>query len=99
PPPLSTLFPYTTLFRSSFQPSAFSGFSLAASWSLKADSFFKTFQEAGQGRSSCCPSSAWFGRRPSSPLRCRQRPSCLAASRRRRSEEHTSELQSRRDLV
>src|SRR5690349_24122402 len=54
PPPRSTLFPYTTLFRSR---------SSAASWPTR--------------RTSCA----------------RRWPRC------RRSEEHTSELQSRRDLV
>src|SRR6266576_4797692 len=54
-PPRSTLFPYTTLFRSIRAP----------------------------------------GRSPSPPRACR----CCSDWRRNRSEEHTSELQSRRDLV
>src|SRR5690349_22331327 len=66
-PPRSTLFPYTTLFRS-------------------------IQRGAGTGRSRSDPDA----RR--APLRCRDRLHDLHAER-ARSEEHTSELQSRRDLV
>src|SRR5204862_878638 len=58
-PPRSTLFPYTTLFRS---------------------------QQYGRAPSRCGPAS-------------RQRGPARRATGRARSEEHTSELQSRRDLV
>src|SRR5438067_6673518 len=65
-PPRSTLFPYTTLFRSS--------------------GLRRTPRTEGRGRSvSSC--------RPRRPRRTPDRRSC------RRSEEHTSELQSRFDLV
>src|SRR5690349_2425024 len=68
-PPRSTLFPYTTLFRSSGRPAV-------------PDSF----------AAPCAP------RR-----RTVHRPACCSRENRRdatpRSEEHTSELQSRRDLV
>src|SRR5262245_64299479 len=62
-PPRSTLFPYTTLFRSR----------ASAIWSPSAGF--------------CCPSSRRWSTRSS------------ASSTRRRSEEHTSELQSLRHLV
>src|SRR2546422_6994804 len=65
-PPRSTLFPYTTLFRSRWSPSS------TASWSR--------------------------GRGPPSP-RCARRPGCGRPRRTTRSEEHTSELQSRLHLV
>src|SRR5438874_5341273 len=70
-PPRSTLFPYTTLFRS------------VRGWRV---------QRADRGR---CP------RRARCQRRCGRRGSrpCGACARRSRSEEHTSELQSRRDLV
>src|SRR6266496_4781153 len=61
-PPRSTLFPYTTLFRSA---------------------------PCRRRPSSACPTRS--GAIPAS--------ACSAAWSRRRSEEHTSELQSRRDLV
>src|SRR5438874_3102363 len=79
-PPSSTLFPYTTLFRSCLR---------ARAWSAS------------------CPSSGSGARRYSSsasaPVR-RPPASIVSASSRilgivKRSEEHTSELQSRRDLV
>src|SRR5438105_5852350 len=76
PPPRSTLFPYTTLFRSillRIRP---------APGSDRADS-------AQDGSPSSRSTSPWRTRRSSS---CRAPP-------RRRSEEHTSELQSRVDLV
>src|SRR5204863_8643333 len=59
-PPRSTLFPYTTLFRSG---------------------------------------STTSGRAPGAPSRSRWRCAPIAARTSSRSEEHTSELQSRRDLV
>src|SRR5438105_11768090 len=72
PPPRSTLFPYTTLFRSSARPwRAF----LPRRISLHAIR---------------CAPAAWEGR-----TWCLRR----SRARRARSEEHTSELQSRVDLV
>src|SRR5690349_22366648 len=67
-PPRSTLFPYTTLFRSSR----------------------RRRPRRGRASSARQPSAAW-------DRRCRA-GACACASR-TRSEEHTSELQSRRDLV
>src|SRR2546421_5378642 len=73
-PPRSTLFPYTTLFRSSTNASRHSG--CAASISAAASAPTK------------------LGMRPAAPGK-RATPSHSS----RRSEEHTSELQSRSDLV
>src|SRR5690349_22055346 len=79
PPPRSTLFPYTTLFRS------------------------RRFCRACQGRL-----LAWQGRRggvlaarnaADDQDRQGRHGRAVRAARDRRSEEHTSELQSRRDLV
>src|SRR5438874_10777976 len=68
PPPRSTLFPYTTLFRSSFE------------WHGDRQS---PTPQARVGTPAPRPAPAF-------PSQARQPP---------RSEEHTSELQSRRDLV
>src|SRR5438874_8255841 len=75
PPPRSTLFPYTTLFRSRGE----------SSWPPN---------ERRRGRSLRGPRSPPAGR---APLRRVVRAFCRG--RLLRSEEHTSELQSRRDLV
>src|SRR5699024_12781433 len=79
PPPTPTLFPYTTLFRSS------------------PTSCLVPFPTAFRGA---------LRRRGGGALAARKRPppvsrwgSCSRWSRRERSEEHTSELQSRFDLV
>src|SRR5690349_24181508 len=69
-PPRSTLFPYTTLFRSCSRRSA-----------------------PRRDQRICCD---LFIRRITRKLAV---PSVIAVPTRRRSEEHTSELQSRRDLV
>src|SRR5690349_23031734 len=69
-PPRSTLFPYTTLFRSLFAARAFRDVSLRSSW-LRLAAPFRAASRLASG--------------------------LLAAAA--RSEEHTSELQSRRDLV
>src|SRR5438874_10527768 len=86
-PPRSTLFPYTTLFRSSQHWSRASSTERSCACSASVDSV----PAATFARSSC---SVFI----SSPM-C---PSiCLSSMplRYERSEEHTSELQSRRDLV
>src|SRR5438067_9509041 len=69
-PPRSTLFPYTTLFRSTWRRTCRSSSSSAG---------------AGGGRASCC--------------RCRTARPSASLLLEERSEEHTSELQSRFDLV
>src|SRR2546428_9502722 len=71
-PPRSTLFPYTTLFRSEHF--------------LRASDQHRRASQPHKRRD--CPSSTKLFFEPTSPLR-----------HRRRSEEHTSELQSRSDLV
>src|SRR5690349_23644878 len=87
PPPGSTLFPYTTLFRSLSDPAG------------GADPV-----RAGPGHGRLGPSGRgeWLGRR-GRPREPRRRPSLQLfqrdAAAAGRSEEHTSELQSRRDLV
>src|SRR5438874_9752955 len=68
PPPRSTLFPYTTLFRSRSRPHH------RPIRTMRGNSAYCTKPEAMAGMASCS-------------TRCS------------RSEEHTSELQSRRDLV
>src|SRR2546421_7855085 len=71
-PPRSTLFPYTTLFRST-------RCSAPSSLTISLEDWARTFDR----------------RRIQSRLLC----SCTSAGREIRSEEHTSELQSRSDLV
>src|SRR5436309_7721099 len=78
-PPTSTLFPYTTLFRSS-----------TSSASARTSSFCPTDSPTTR-RTRCARRRSWRGRRF---LR-----SSTVGSRSRRSEEHTSELQSRENLV
>src|SRR3712207_7561989 len=84
-PPRSTLFPYTTLFRSSHHPAR---------------------RRSPPPRPCCCSASAMASRtavrsgraEPAGSLGMTHRSSCDIATR-RRSEEHTSELQSRQYLV
>src|SRR5690349_23080942 len=71
-PPSSTLFPYTTLFRSSRDARPCGG---------------------------CVRQPVRYGRRPLRRLQRYQVHTDDDHQRQRRSEEHTSELQSRRDLV
>src|SRR5205823_15107886 len=82
PPPISTLFPYTTLFRSRPSPAC------------------AAIRSPSSATSSTTPtrSSAPTSRRGTTPSRGTGRCSA-AATRRRRSEEHTSELQSLAYLV
>src|SRR3712207_8145796 len=74
-PPRSTLFPYTTLFRSQARSSTCS--SSSAGWAPAAP-YVRSTTKNGT---------------PVAPRACAVAPSC------RRSEEHTSELQSRQYLV
>src|SRR5258706_10021195 len=81
-PPRSTLFPYTTLFRS--RPTAPASRSSGGIASCRARS---------TARSACVKSSA-------APIASSKgRPSSLRSGQLRRSEEHTSELQSLTNLV
>src|SRR5207248_5158632 len=91
PPPSSTLFPYTTLFRSRCSPSA----RLATSF-IRApapNDPRKNAREAKVRNRGAAVSNAW--RRP--PAITMAVP--LRTTRLERSEEHTSELQSPYDLV
>src|SRR3712207_8961291 len=78
-PPRSTLFPYTTLFRSRYVPTRFARVLLSSGAVTKYDHSFPT------------RNGAW--------LRCPTQRSRTSLQSKRRSEEHTSELQSRQYLV
>src|SRR3712207_7783326 len=82
-PPRSTLFPYTTLFRSFFPGDVDS---TQAGWPRR--------NQPNRGKASCqiCPWSTYTVTLPG--VRC-----CSRYCKARRSEEHTSELQSRQYLV
>src|SRR3712207_7500189 len=83
-PPRSTLFPYTTLFRSS------TGHTIESSVIVSV--------RCGAGRAQLGPNSSVRSRvAPSTSARRRQSPARLPKPS--RSEEHTSELQSRQYLV
>src|SRR3712207_8443966 len=88
-PPRSTLFPYTTLFRSSFQAG---GGHPPSSTPKDSRSSPIRFQDAGVR-----PAFAELGENP--VLSPRGRPSHKKCVPQSRSEEHTSELQSRQYLV
>src|SRR3712207_7926701 len=90
-PPRSTLFPYTTLFRSQGKPDAF----LGKAW---RGSRWEDAHWSKMGRSS------GFRSPPALPMSCVRSKSNLepeshAGVQEGRSEEHTSELQSRQYLV
>src|SRR2546422_7238668 len=91
-PPRSTLFPYTTLFRSPW---------LAEKWETSADGRTWTFHLAKNARfHNGDPVTAeavrWSFART---LKLNQGPSWMLSDFLKRSEEHTSELQSRLHLV
>src|SRR5438034_6975486 len=84
-PPSSTLFPYTTLFRSSFGP-------------------VDAYGPAAHGRTPRFAADTRADARGTQGIGCGRSlrtlsPALRAAARSRRSEEHTSELQSHSDLV
>src|SRR5438034_7938653 len=85
PPPPSTLFPYTTLFRSP-SPAAYTEFSIGSRGSGEG--------RANRPRSRHCDRLEAAVSQATLPWRSGPR-----SSRERRSEEHTSELQSHSDLV
>src|SRR3712207_8127476 len=89
-PPRSTLFPYTTLFRSSGRGGLFSA--------LKADRgcYYRAAREEPPGAFTIGPAQWAHHLRGGHGAGAARRP---AAARQRRSEEHTSELQSRQYLV
>src|SRR2546428_2710932 len=79
-PPRSTLFPYTTLFRSNHVISAGTGFALR-NFSGASTTCETALEDVGYGPAGATVTGQWSGWDPG------------------RSEEHTSELQSRSDLV
>src|SRR5207249_11748982 len=94
PPPRSTLFPYTTLFRSRAQGLARAGGSERAE--RRADRHRAVVVRPG----AVCQAVARAGARGARLLRSRvENDSGDRGRRPARSEEHTSELQSRFDLV
>src|SRR5690606_42113780 len=87
PPPVPTLFPYTTLFRSSRR-----GGTLRTTHSVRAGKCRTTIR-----RRRCGASQA--GRAPAGLPNARASREPQGPASNRRSEEHTSELQSRENLV
>src|SRR5207253_10986792 len=83
-PPKSPLFPYTTLFRSSDQPRLLLTIHLTTRRSCAT---------CDRGRATLCELI------PARATQQRDRPDTLCAEKAMRSEEHTSELQSRGHLV
>src|SRR5205814_8156080 len=90
PSPLSTLFPYTTLFRSAFLPY----FPLANGLLTGKYRKGKTFPEGSRGKDAFGPKVF-----TAENIERAEALIALAESRSHRSEEHTSELQSLRHLV
>src|SRR5204862_7171575 len=85
-PPTTTLFPYTTLFRSLYR--------------ISIANFARSSTSAWLKQTRIRTSSRAERSRPAANVDCPPQLSVTAQHRRyRRSEEHTSELQSRRDLV
>src|SRR5690349_22357162 len=85
-PPISTLFPYTTLFRSSAWANRFRNDKRRSGGCPRRSSVHGCDAKRRRGGRRGCDAVARFGRR-------------VFFAHRARSEEHTSELQSRRDLV
>src|SRR5207248_10848896 len=90
PPPTSTLFPYTTLFRSCF---AIDGAPTAYPYALSVTSYNQGPTGYGLGQVQIVEHDG------AGQLRFDDRPFVLLETRGLRSEEHTSELQSPYDLV
>src|SRR5690349_23748445 len=94
PPPHSTLFPYTTLFRSLHEAIEQKGWRSGRHGSGEARD--ATPHAGGPGQGAPTVSHSEPPGDESSRLRL---PANVWKEQRQRSEEHTSELQSRRDLV
>src|SRR5699024_12648649 len=96
PPPTSTLFPYTTLFRSIDLYPEYTGTALTffpdagldEDLATRADEMYETVKELDLEENGV----VWLGRSPANNTWALAVPEA-------RSEEHTSELQSRFDLV
>src|SRR2546428_12829302 len=95
-PPRSTLFPYTTLFRSGFPPTRMTSDQVLAMVSQGRVGLASQVRRVSEAQSTRTVSRPEFGyafpylNLPSQKLKGKHMP---------RSEEHTSELQSRSDLV
>src|SRR5207237_1671317 len=94
PPPRSTLFPYTTLFRSQ-QTDARAGPSEEPRWDIPTRASGSPTCRASVFATSPAPTTT---APRCSPTKARS-PACAPTARRARSEEHTSELQSHLNLV
>src|SRR5207247_9417906 len=94
-PPLSPLFPYTTLFRSPHALIRGQRRKPTSVW-VKADKSRASRPRPKRSQPRSCRRCHWPGR-PSTKLKPHPRTPVTAELR--RSEEHTSELQSRVDLV
>src|SRR5437667_5358267 len=88
PPPLSTLFPYTTLFRSTIHP---------ASTATKPIGVASA--TARRSRRLCARSARRHASHPAHSATSARYVPTATMTRNERSEEHTSELQSHHDLV
>src|SRR5256886_10700122 len=84
-PPRSTLFPYTTLFRSASAPRR------TSSWPTRASAIARTARTTSVRSGSSSPQDRRF--------RPRSRGRSTVPRARKRSEEHTSELQSQSNIV
>src|SRR5438874_1511385 len=93
-PPMSPLFPYTTLFRSCQSARCRGASARCVRWPLRVRwrAVRKRWPPPGAGGAHWRRARPWLPPRAPVHLRCHAR-------RQPRSEEHTSELQSRRDLV
>src|SRR3712207_7583583 len=91
-PPRSTLFPYTTLFRSGSDDVSWPGLALAEGWTIARTS--RRLSAFGRWRRAS-PNASPPARAVAPRHHHRMRVRCAPA----RSEEHTSELQSRQYLV
>src|SRR3712207_9329781 len=95
-PPRSTLFPYTTLFRSPMQQDEFLALQRAARWSALTP-FLSTSNP--QERSEPVPTAPVYGAVSVDDFQMVPLARAMRMPRVSRSEEHTSELQSRQYLV
>src|SRR5207249_10883038 len=99
PPPCSTLFPYTTLFRSDLREELVEETDRANHDRLAADRREGLVASPHAGSTATRDDDARHGGRRRRRARASHRHGVLIHRRHRRSEEHTSELQSRFDLV
>src|SRR5205814_10700659 len=98
-PPRSTLFPYTTLFRSAGTPAFGDHFEVAAGDALRCIDYLLYAEAAPDTEVERARLSAFHQIIDRSEVRLTQIDDMDVVAYRRRSEEHTSELQSLRQLV